>query len=483
MGRLIRTLFILLVLGGLAYVGYLLYQRSHAAPAATFRTVPIKRGDILAVITATGTLEPEEVVDVGAQVAGQIKMLGNDPSGKQIDYNSEVEQNMLLAEIDDSLYRADLNQATAQVESAQANVAKAQADVKQFQAKLLQAKRDWERVQKSDANLTSQADRDAFEAAFESGKANVDAAQAAVRLADAGVTSANAAKDRAARNLSYCVIKSPVKGVIISRRVNIGQTVVSSLNAPSLFLIAKDLTKMEIWASVNEADIGNVKPGQDTTFTVDSVPSREFHGKVGKVRLDAQTTQNVVTYTVEIQVENADRALIPYLTASVRFEHERRDNVLMVPNVALRWMPTNAQQVSPESRDAFASGLGGAGGGAGGAGRGGGGASGGGGGTAGGGAGAGGAGRGAGRGAAGGATSRPGPAGTRQFGMVWVEDGNFAKPIKVRIGATDTTNTEISSSDLKEGMQVITGEARADDATADGKNPFMPQFGQRRGGR
>ena len=147
--------------------------------------------------------------------------------------------------------------------------------------------------------------------------------------------------NKAQRNLDFCTIKSPVKGVIIDRRVNIGQTVVSSLNAPSLFLIAKDLTRMQIWVAVNEADVGRIVPGAPVTFTCDTFPGREFKGTVGKIRLNATMTQNVVMYTVEVNTENPDKLLLPYLTANVRFVARQESNALLVPNAALRWTPSS----------------------------------------------------------------------------------------------------------------------------------------------
>src|SRR5262249_7938018 len=150
-------------------------------------------------------------------------------------------------------------------------------------------------------------------------KANIGVADAAIEQAKANTLVSQAAVDKAQRNLDFCTIKSPVDGVIIDRRVNIGQTVVASLNAPSLFLIAKDLTKMQVWVAVNEADVGRIKPGTPVTFTCDSFPGHEFSGTVVKVRLNAAMTQNVVTYTVEIETENPDQVLLPYLTANVRF--------------------------------------------------------------------------------------------------------------------------------------------------------------------
>ena len=183
------------------------------------------------------------------------------------------------------------------------------------------------------AKLISQVD-------YDTGKANYEVAKANVSVANSGVAQARADLDKAQRNLDFCTINSPVSGVIIDRRVNIGQTVVASLNAPSLFLIARDLTKMQIWVAVNEADVGRIKPGTQVTFTVDAFPGREFRGMVGKVRLNATMTQNVVLYTVEINIENADKLLLPYLTANVRFVLSHETNALLVPNAALRWTPS-----------------------------------------------------------------------------------------------------------------------------------------------
>lgn len=449
MKSFLKTLLVLIVIGACGGAIGVWYSKHNGAAVVVYRAVPVQRGDLMSTIGATGTLEPEEVVDVGAQVAGQILTFGPDPNikGKLVDYNTEVVEGSILAQIDNSLYASDRDQNQAQLESARANVAKAQADVGQSKAKFVQAGRDWKRAREAEKGVMSQADTDAFEATFEAARANVTSAEAGVVLAQKNVTSAEASVKRSERNLSYCTIKSPVKGVIIDRRVNIGQTVVSSLNAPSLFLIAKDLTKMQIWASVNEADIGNIHPEQAVTFTVDASPGRVFLGKVGKIRLNATTTQNVVTYTVEINTDNSDRALKPYLTANVQFEVAKHDDVLMVPNIALRWMPTQTTQVSPETLAAMSD---------------------------------------TGRagtpstGKSSGATTRNSDAKSRNRGTVWVEDGRFAKPIKVNVGLTDGTNTEVSAGELKEGMQIISGEVRPEDAGGDAKNPFIPQFGRQR---
>ncbi len=316
--------------------------------STSFRLAQVTQGDLQATISATGTVEPEEVVDVGAQVAGRIVAFGKDKDGKLIDYGSVVEAGTVLAQIDDALYAAEVSQAKAQVAQAKANVKRAEADLGQLKAKLYQAERDWQRAKKlGPSDALSQSDYDAALSAFEVAKANLNVGQAALVQAKDAVAQAEANLRRASQNLDYCTIKSPVKGVIIDRRVNIGQTVVASLNAPSLFLIAKDLKRLQVWASVNEADIGNIRPGQPVTFTVDAHPGVVFPGEVGKVRLNATMTQNVVTYTVEVITDNSDGKLIPYLTANLKFMVAERRDVLLVPNAALRWTP-QPDQIAPE---------------------------------------------------------------------------------------------------------------------------------------
>ena len=296
---------LLVAAGGVG--GWYYYNADHRGPG--FRTVAVERGDLLATINATGTIEPEEVIDIGAQVAGQIVRFGKDPRGKTIDFGSPVEQDTVLAQIDESVYKAQVESAQAQVKQAQAglesanaqvavadaNVKQAEANLVQMKAKLHQADRDWSRAQKlgptkalADVDydsaeatyLTSKSALAVGEAAVAQTKAAFKDAQANVAKAEATVAAAKATLSNAEINLRYCTIKSPVKGVIVDRRVNIGQTVVSSLNAPSLFLLAKDLKRLQVWSSVNEADIGNIKPGQAVTFTVDAFPDRSFTGVV-----------------------------------------------------------------------------------------------------------------------------------------------------------------------------------------------------------
>lgn len=428
-----------------------LYLRGQQAEesTATFKTAKVERGDLVVSISATGTVEPEEVVDVGAQVAGQIVSFGTDSAGRAIDYGSQVEAGTVLARIDDSLYAAEVAQAEAQLQSARASLQRAEADLEQLKAKLQQAERDWKRAQRlGPSEALSQASYDSYQSAYEVAVANLAVGKAAVLQARAGVAQAEATLRRAQRNLGYCTIRSPVKGVIIDRRVNIGQTVVASLNAPSLFLIAKDLRRMQVWVAVNEADIGKIRPGQPVSFTVDAFPGETFKGVVGKVRLNASMTQNVVTYTVEVATDNSDGRLLPYLTANVRFELERREGVLLVPSAALRWRPRAGQtgsggfseQGRKASLDAAAS-------------------------------------RGEGR------TAQAESLGQ---GVLWVlEEGGKITPIKVRVGLSDGARTEVQGGRLTEGMEVVVGEQASSRQAAGSLSPFTPKVptGGRRGMR
>ncbi|MGQ9687162.1 MAG: efflux RND transporter periplasmic adaptor subunit [Desulfobaccales bacterium] len=416
---------------------------SNSQASAGFRTAPVLRGDLFATISATGTVEPEEVVDVGAQVAGRIVAFGKDKHGKIVDYGSVVEAGTILAQIDDAIYAAEVSQAKAQLAQAQANVKRAEADLGQLRAKLFQAERDWQRAKKlGPSDALSQSDYDAALSAYEVAKANLKVGEAAVVQTKDAVAQAQANLRRAAQNLEYCTIRSPVKGVIIDRRVNIGQTVVASLNAPSLFLIAKDLTRLQVWAAVNEADIGNIRPGQPVTFTVDAYPGETFQGEVGKVRLNATMTQNVVTYTVEVNTDNSDGRLIPYLTANLRFLVAERRNVLMVPNAALRWLPQRGQAAAAAGQTASTAGSGKQ------------------------------------RGSGGEAKGEKEAART---GTVWLPNGRTVRPLQVRLGVTDGSLTEVESPELKEGMPVVVGDQPQETAVRTSTSPFAPQIFPKKG--
>jgi HlyD family secretion protein len=277
----------------------------------------------------------------------------------------------------------------------------------------------------------------------------------------AQVQIATAAVERARRNLNYCTIRSPVNGVIIDRRVDIGQTVVSSLNAPSLFLIAKDLSRMQVLVQVNEADVGRVTPGQRVSFTVDAYPGERFAGEVRKVRLNATMTQNVVTYTVEIVTDNSSLKLLPYLTANVTFLIDQRHAVLAVPNAALRWSPEGGGGATAPSPGARPAGPGGGGEG-----------------------GPRGGDRAGGRSGAGGGEGRPRPEGTPAT-VYTLDSAGVPVAVEIRAGLSDGSVTEVVSGALEEGTPVIVGEqsgGRPAAAPQETTNPFAPKF-PGRGGR
>lgn len=414
------------------------WWRARNHPQLSFRTAVVKRGDIVTTISATGTIEPVEVVDVGAQVAGQITSFGKDKDGKTIDYRSMIEEGAVLATIDESVYIADLGVARAQLEQDKAHEVSAAANLEQMKARLVQAEADWKRAQELvSSNLVAISVFDSNKADYEVAKASVAVAEAALVETRASSVQAQAAVDKAQRNLGFCTIKSPVKGIIIDRRVNIGQTVVSSLNAPSLFLIAKDLTHMQIWVGVNEADVGRIVPGAPVTFMCDAFPGREFEATVGKVRLNATMTQNVVMYTVEVNTENPDNVLLPYLTANVRFVTRKESNALLVPNAALRWSPSSLAQISPAARSSKLDPPGDLPGGA-----------------------------------------KPSksekPSKVRQ-GVIWLKDGEFVQPVEVKVGTSDGVDTAVTADALQEGQTVVTGED-AQAAQSGAVNPFLPKI-------
>jgi HlyD family secretion protein len=355
---------LVLLAGGAAY--WLLSKPSGAQ--VMFRTEPVTRGELVATVGGTGTLEPEDVIDVGTQVAGLIKEFGNGTDGKKIDYGSPVAAGTILARIDDSLYAAKVEQsrvlrssakqpliqANAKVDEAVANTNKARANLKQAQARDKQNTRDWVRAKNVKAtNSLSDQEYDMALGEYELNQAGITvseaevsqmlATEAEVRAAvgdtKASVATAEAVLRQDEINLGYCVIKSDVAGIIIDRRVTIGQTVQSSFNTPSLFLIAKDMKRMKVWASVNESDIGQIRVVQPVSFTVDAYPKHNFKGTVVRIQLNATNTQNVVVYTVEVTTENPTGELLPYMTANLKFAVDRRSDALLIPNAALRYRP------------------------------------------------------------------------------------------------------------------------------------------------
>ena len=286
MKKVIWIIVVLAAVGGGVW-WWLSRPKGEAAPVA-YKTVALSQGQATKTIRATGTIEPEDLIDIGAQITGQIMAFGTDVEGREVDYCSVVKKGQLLARIDDVTYKAEVTIAQATLASAKAQLASAKADVTQGTASLRQAERDWERAQKLGVGAAlSQKDYDAYQSAYEIAAANLDVTKAQVEQANAAIAQAQAQLEKAERNLSYCDILSTVDGIVIDRRVNIGQTVTASMSTPSLFLVAKDLKKIEIWVPVNEADIGEIKVGQEVRFTVDAFPDKSFKGTVGRIRLNA----------------------------------------------------------------------------------------------------------------------------------------------------------------------------------------------------
>lgn len=303
-----------------------------------YLTSPVQRGEIRDAVDATGTVNAVVTVLVGSQVSGTIARL-------HADFNSRVHKGDVIAEIDPSLLQATLLQATADLENAKANVASAEAGLKKANAVLAQTKADFDRATAlAKTNAGTQQELDLARANYESAKASVDAADAGVAQAKAQVSQKSAAVEVARTNLAYTIIHSPIDGVVVARNVDVGQTVAASLQAPTIFTIAQDLTKMQVYAKVDESDVGRIKLGHSVTFKVDAFPKDYFTGTVSQVRMNPTTVQNVVTYDAIIDFQNPDLKLFPGMTAYVTIPVATVENVLKLPNAALRFNPP----LSPE---------------------------------------------------------------------------------------------------------------------------------------
>jgi HlyD family secretion protein len=460
---------IVLLLLGACTAGGVYYYKNRAAAAVEYQSSAVTRGDLVQAVTATGQLAPVVNVQVGSQISGIIRKLN-------ADYNSVVHSNDVIAEVDPSTYLVNVQKAEAEVANAKANLALAQVQAKRAQELFT-------------ANLISSSDH--------------DTALAQEKQAQAVVQSDEASLQNAKVQLSYCTIFAPVDGVVVSRNVDVGQTVAASFNTPTLFVIAGDLKKMQIDALVSEADIGGVATNQDVNFSVDAYPYRTFHGKVSQVRYGAITNQNVINYDCVVEVDNSDLKLLPGMTANVSIIIAQRDNALRVPNAALRFRPPDivAAEVKtnvPAFAMAQGQGPGGGGGGRGTGGEGGGGRGGGGmrpgGGGGGGPGGLGGGGPGGER--RGGSNGERGPGGGPGMGgargpksdrltarTVYVLPGDAKskeprdikpQPVQVKVGISDGVNTEILDG-IQEGAQVVTSMI-GPEANRPASNPFGPQF-------
>ena len=431
----------------MAILGFVLRSRNNAD--TSYRTGKVEQGSIEQTVSATGALSAVKTVQVGTQVSGLL-------AGIFADFNDRVTKGQLLARIDPTLQEQAVRDAQAQLERAQ--------------AQLRQAQQEYDR----NAPLA----RDKFISASEFGTVQVN-----LSVAQSAVKSAQVTLDRARQNLSYTNIYAPISGVVVERNVDVGQTVAASLSAPTLFLIAQDLSQMQILASVDESDISSIKEGQPVKFTVQSYAGRTFTGTVQQVRLQSKTTDNVVSYTAVVTLENPDGRLLPGMTATVEFVTGSAANVLTVPNAALRFKPSAAEleasglpanagtDTTRRARGAgsaatTATGGGATFGGAGGAG------------------GAGAQGAGGGQGGQGGGANRQrraggGAGGAGGFGTVWTLSADKTlKPIRVRVGLADTQRTQVtpmSGQTLNAGADIVIGTTTPGAAaTAASPNPLAP---------
>ena len=296
-------------------------------------TAKVDRGDISQVVEATGTINAVTTVQVGSQVSGTISRLN-------ADFNSQVKKGQVVAQIDPSLFQGSLLQAKADLANAKANVVASQANLEKAQASALQARADYERTAGlAKEGVLSQQQLDLAKATADSDDAAVAAAKATITQALAQVQLKQAAVTVAQTNLDYTTIHAPIDGTVIARSVDVGQTVAASLQAPTLFTIAQDLTKMQVYASTDESDVGVIHTGQIVTFKVDAFPKDTFTGRVSQVRLNATTVQNVVTYNTIIDFDNPDLKLFPGMTAYITIPVASAQNTLRVPNGALRYKP------------------------------------------------------------------------------------------------------------------------------------------------
>jgi len=439
--RIVTWVVGLLVLAGIAAAAFW-YFRKPTEPEIKYATNPVDRGRIEATITASGTVSALVTVQVGSQVSGRIESL-------EADFNSEVKKDQVVAKIDPRSFETDLTKAKANAYAANGNLARAKAQAANAEKQLARA-RDM-----AAQGLTSQVDLEAAETA-------AAAAQAEIQSVKGAVEQARAAVEQAKINLAYTVIHSPIDGVVISRDVDVGQTVAASLSAPTLFTIAEDLRKMQVDTYVAESDVGQLKPGMDATFTVDAYPRKKFVGKLREVRNAPQTVQNVVTYDAVIDVPNPDLELKPGMTANVSFSVASRDKALRLVNAALRFRPPAGALASASAGAAAGSARSGSF------------------------ARTGGSGRPGGLPApsASGVSASPrrarsagGPPADRK--TVYVLRDGVPQAVRIRVGITDGSNTEILEGDLHEGDLVITSATGAGADTAGGNKPGSSPVGGR----
>ena len=312
----------------------------------SFTSQPVQQGNIRQIVQATGTINAVNTVQVGSQVSGTISELN-------ADFNSKVKNGQVVAKLDPALFQGAVMQAQADLQNAQATAASAKADLLKAQATAAQTQKAYVRsvaLAQDGVIATQQLDID--KASSDSNNAAVNAAEASVKMANAQVAQKAAALSVAKTNLDHTIIRSPIDGTVTARSIDVGQTVAASLQAPTLFTIAQDLTKMRVYAKTDESDVGQIRPGQPATFTVDAFPNQVFHGTVEQVRMNPTAVQNVVTYDTVIAFDNPEQKLFPGMTAYITIPVAQAENVVEVPNAALRFKP---ELSSDELQKAYAS--------------------------------------------------------------------------------------------------------------------------------
>lgn len=408
--------------------------------APQYFTERVQQGDIQDVVQATGTINAVTTVQVGSQVSGTIQTL-------YADFNSHVKKGQVIAKIDPSLFHGAVLQAKADLADAQANVVASKANLEKAKAAEAQAKLDFDRyTELAKEGVVPAQQLDTAKATYQTDAAATGAAQAQVTQAAAQVQQKSAALNVAQTNLDHSIITSPIDGTVVARSVDVGQTVAASLQAPTLFTIAQDLTKMQVYVSTDESDVGSIHAGQQVNFTVDAFPNQKFSGKVSAVRLNATTVQNVVTYTTVVDFNNPEMKLFPGMTAYVNIPVATASNVVKVPNGALRYKPDlTVDQVNTLYQQAgivrnAAAGKGGAK-----------------------------------------AQQTGGQSSTTA--VVWkLTNNKQLEPVQIKLGITDHTTTEVAQvlkGTLNSGDQVITGAAGATQKAASTSAPGM---GGSRGG-
>jgi len=357
MKKAIIAIVLLAVVGGGFYAWYSRRNRTEVQ----VNTTPLTRGDVVDTVGATGTLQAVTTVQVGSQVSGNIQWLG-------ADFNSIVKKGQVIARLDPSLFDAQLNQVQANLVQARANLTKARSDLDRVRVQLLDAEQKYARAKElASQQLLPASELDAAKIAVDSATASLASQQATVVQVQAAVTQSEASLNQSQVNRNHTVILAPIDGIVTQRSVDVGQTVAASMSAPTLFVIAADLTEMQVNANIDEADVGRIRPGQRVSFRVDAYPTDDFVGVVTQIRLQPVVLQNVTTYGTVITVPNRELKLKPGMTANVKIEIAKRTNALRIPNAALRFRPTAEvfaalnQEVPPELNAPAGGGRGGGG--------------------------------------------------------------------------------------------------------------------------